>query len=87
MNFYLRSALNNYLENDAPGYAFLIKAPWGTGKTFFINVELPPTKTTENLKIEKTAKIEKPAKSVLHFSLNGCSDMLEFRKRMLKLGR
>ncbi len=72
VNFYLRTALEAYLAIDEPGYAFLIKAPWGTGKTFFINTELPPSKATDS------------KKRVLHFSLNGCADMSEFRKRLLR---
>lgn len=78
VNFYLKAALKAYLASKAPGYAFLIKAPWGTGKTFFINVELPPTRTVDNFwNRQNTQKI-------LHLSLSGCGDMPEFRKRLFK---
>lgn len=78
VNFYLKTALKVYLASKAPCYAFLIKAPWGTGKTFFINSELPPTKTVDNFWNRQNTQ------KVLHLSLNGCGDMSEFRKRLFK---
>ena len=31
-----KRVIENYLQQKAPGYALLVDAPWGTGKTHFI---------------------------------------------------
>lgn len=87
VNFYLTNALEAYLSSNNPGYAFLIKAPWGTGKTYFIQNELPATEISDLIESKKNDFLGERkliARQVLHFSLNGCADLIEFRKRLLR---
>lgn len=77
-NDYLRSALIEYKNVQSPGYAVLIDAPWGAGKTFFIKSCFPPSK--KNLTDRDSKKSNHSP--VLYMSINGCPDATEFRNRL-----
>lgn len=65
-----KGALAAYLSMEKPGYAILIDAPWGSGKTHFIR---------EACGISTDARDE-----VGYVSLNGVTDDISFRRALLK---
>nr|WP_319250659.1 P-loop NTPase fold protein [uncultured Celeribacter sp.] len=64
-----KGALKSYLKMKNPGYAILLDAPWGAGKTHFVK-EVCFEDVNEN--------------AVRYVSLNGVSDDLAFRRALLK---
>lgn len=68
LNVAAQGALESYLAMRAPGYAILVDAPWGSGKTHFISeacgVKTDPT--------------------VRYATLNGVADAAGFRRALLK---
>lgn len=68
LNVAALGALESYLAMRAPGYAILVDAPWGSGKTHFISnvcgVKTDPT--------------------VRYATLNGVADAAGFRRALLK---
>lgn len=61
-------ALRDYVRIREPGYAFMIEAPWGAGKTFFVMREFG-----KNFSSDKARYI----------TLNGVSDPIAFRRALL----
>ena len=41
---HLESYLEYYLSLESPGFAVLVKGPWGTGKTFQVKKFIPEAK-------------------------------------------
>lgn len=68
LNVAARGALENYLAMRAPRYAILIDAPWGSGKTHFI---------------EDVCKVNTDP-AVRYATLNGVADAAGFRRALLK---
>ena len=64
-----RGALKSYLGMKNPGYAILIDAPWGSGKTHFIR---------------KVCSVDAAPEDVRYVSLNGVSNESAFRRALLK---
>lgn len=62
------SALHEYASIDKPGYAFMLEAPWGAGKTYMVKHEF------------KDALSSSKARYV---TLNGVSDRRSFRRALL----
>lgn len=66
-----RQSLKEYLGMRAPGYALLIDAPWGAGKTYFV----------------KSVCREEPFSGQHRYcSLNGVSDVQGFRRALINSG-
>ena len=62
-------ALRSYLQMKAPGYALLVDAPWGAGKTHFVR---------------RVCQVDSRQKEVRYVSLNGVSDEAAFRRALLQ---
>ena len=62
-------ALRSYLGMKAPGYALLIDAPWGAGKTHFVR---------------GVCKVDIERDDVRYVSLNGVADEAAFRRALLQ---
>lgn len=69
VNSIAKLALKSYLNMTNPGYAMLVDAPWGAGKTYFVK-EVCSEGANQN--------------DVRYVSLNGVSDDLTFRRALLK---
>lgn len=69
-----KGALETYLENEKPGYALLVDAPWGAGKTHFV-------KEVCDAYFEKK---NDQSESYRYVTLNGVSNETEFRRALLK---
>lgn len=63
-----KHVVNNYIKTQNPGYALLIDAPWGAGKTHFI-------KNETNYETDNT---------ILYVSLNGITNADEFDWSIVK---
>lgn len=68
-NLISEKALKAYLAMKKPGYAILIDAPWGAGKTFFVR---------------NACSVDTAPQRVRYVSLNGVSDEVAFRRALLK---
>ncbi|MBN9678774.1 P-loop NTPase fold protein [Salipiger bermudensis] len=68
-NSVAKGALKSYLKMKNPGYAILVDAPWGAGKTHFVKEVCFESDGTNNVR---------------YVSLNGASDDLAFRRALLK---
>jgi len=68
-NTVAKGALKSYLKMTNPGYAILVDAPWGAGKTHFA---------------KEVCFEDANAYDVRYVSLNGASDDLAFRRALLK---
>lgn len=64
-----QGALRSYLEMKAPGYALLVDAPWGAGKTHFVR---------------SVCEVDHNPDAVRYVSLNGVADETAFRRALLK---
>lgn len=62
-------ALSSYLEMKCPGYALLVEAPWGAGKTHFVKT---------------VCSAEVGPEFFRYVSLNGVSNEAAFRRALLK---
>jgi len=62
------SALREYAKIDKPGYAFMIEAPWGAGKTHLVNREFKALLSSDRAR---------------YITLNGVSDYKTFRRALL----
>ena len=67
-NDYIRQYLDSYIKRDKPGYAVLLKGPWGSGKTYFI----------QNYEIKNNNK------RLCYISLFGVSNKSELELRLWK---
>lgn len=61
-------ALQEYVKVEKPGYAFMIEAPWGAGKTHLIRQEFQNELSTDKAR---------------YVSLNGVSNRRSFRRALL----
>ena len=61
-------ALHEYARIKKPGYAFMIEAPWGAGKTYLVKRELKEALSTDKAR---------------YVTLNGVSDRKSFRRALL----
>ncbi len=68
-NFTAINALEEYVKIEKPGYAFMIEAPWGAGKTHLVNSVFSDHFSKD------TAR---------YISLNGISDRQSFRKALIE---
>lgn len=66
-----QGALETYLGMQNPGYAILIDAPWGTGKTHFA---------------KRVCEVDSKPKEVRYVTLDGVADVASFRRALLKGG-
>ncbi|MEX5565121.1 hypothetical protein SM764_17005 [Pseudophaeobacter sp. 1A16562] len=64
-----KGAIGAYLAMSKPGYALLIDAPWGAGKTHFVR---------------EVCDVDTNHQKVRYASLNGVSDAVAFRRALLK---
>ncbi len=69
VNAAAETALLEYLEMNKPGYALLLDAPWGAGKTHFIN---------------RVCKVEPNSDKIRYVTLNGVDSEVAFRRSLLK---
>jgi KAP family P-loop domain len=63
-------ALSEYVKIDRPGYAFMIEAPWGAGKTHLVLTEF---------------KREIGTGDACYATLNGVKDRAAFHRSLLSL--